>query len=159
MLGTAASLGMAERLRTFGLTDDLFRTCKLMWSLIETDARQVAETQIDGWNAAFPMEYCVQGEQREIAIGQMINDLRDRFDNPAGNEWVRRASRRVTIAFEAGVSLTTLIAIGGERDTQFRGHDDLKGGNGGEQEAGDPLRTGQPIRRPRRRDSDCRQHG
>ncbi|RYF51435.1 MAG: chemotaxis protein [Cytophagaceae bacterium] len=113
MLGTAASLGMAERLHTFGLTDDLFRTCKLMWSLIETDARQVAETQIDGWNAAFPMEYCVQGEQREIAIGQMINDLRDRFDNPAGNEWVRRASRRVTIAFEAGVSLTTLIAIGG----------------------------------------------
>jgi methyl-accepting chemotaxis protein len=43
----------------------------------------------------------------------MVADLRDRFTNPAGDAWVRRAAKRVAIAFKAGVSLTTMIAIGG----------------------------------------------
>jgi hypothetical protein len=102
LLGTAASLNLAGRLHDFGFTKDLFRTCELMWSIIEADASQVAETQIDGWNAAFPSEYRVHVTERDVAVHQMMEDLRDRFIEPAGDAWVRRASKRVAIAFEAG---------------------------------------------------------
>jgi methyl-accepting chemotaxis protein len=113
LLGTAVSLDLAGRLHDFGFTEELFQTCHLMWSIIEADASQVAETQIDGWNAAFPSEYRVQTIERDAAVHQMVADLRDRFYDPAGDAWVRRASKRVAIAFAAGVSLTTMIAIGG----------------------------------------------
>lgn len=110
---TTASLDLEARLRTFGLTAERQQTCLLMWSIFEPDAHKVAETQIDGWNEVFPPEYRVQSVHREKAVRQMIADLRDRFSQPGGDAWVRRARKRVAIAFEAGVTLTTLVAIGG----------------------------------------------
>ncbi len=112
-VGTAASLNIEGRLRDFGFTEDLVQTSRLMWSIIEAEASHVAETQIDGWNAAFPSTYHVQAAERGTAIHRMMLDIHDRFTDPAGDEWVRRASKRVALAFEAGVTLTTLTAIGG----------------------------------------------
>jgi methyl-accepting chemotaxis protein len=108
-----ASLDLEGRLRTFGFSAELIRTSHLMWTIFEGDATAVAQTQIDGWNEVFPFEYRVGRDGRDTAVRRMVEDLRDRFTNPAGDAWVRRAAKRVAIAFKAGISLTTMIAIGG----------------------------------------------
>lgn len=116
-----ASLDLAGRLQAFGFTTELFRISQLMWTIFEGEAANVAQTQIDGWNEVFPVHHRVGQMERDIAVKTMVADLRDRFTDPAGNAWVRRAAKRVAIAFEAGISLTTLTAIGGVTALHIQG--------------------------------------
>ncbi len=118
---STSSLGLAERLQAFGFTAELFRTSQLMWTIFEGEAANVAQTQIDGWNKVFPVHHRVGQVERDIAVKRMVADLRDRFTDPAGDAWVRRAAKRVAIAFEAGISLTTLTAIGGVTALHIQG--------------------------------------
>ena len=108
-----ASLDLAARLQAFGFTAEFLGTSRLMWTIFEGDAVEVAATQIDQWNKVSPVGARVGASERHLAVTRMVADLRDRFTDPAGGAWVRRAAKRVAIAFKAGISLTTLIAIGG----------------------------------------------
>lgn len=106
-------LSMCERMQVFGLTENNLGLMKLMWDIIEPEIRSIAKTQIDEWNAFCPPSLMVTAERHEHAIATVVDDLRDRFLDPAGAQWFNRAEKRVALAFGSGVSLTNLFAMGG----------------------------------------------
>jgi methyl-accepting chemotaxis protein len=106
-------LNMKERIRLFGLFESELTTARQMWAIIEPEAYLVAETHIGQWNLVFPAAFASKAGQHDTLLSQTVADLRDRFLDPTGSGWTERAKRRVTIAFEAGVTLTELFALGG----------------------------------------------
>ncbi len=106
-------LDMDERLRAFGVDDRVAEVARLIWTILEPEAARVAETNIDQWNRFFPAGHRVEPGDRPAAVERVVAGLRELILDPGGQAWVVRTERRVALAFDAGVSLTGLFALGG----------------------------------------------
>lgn len=108
-----SGIAMDDRLVIFGFTSDSRRIAGQIWSIMEPEAYRVADTHINQWNAAFPDGYRVEPHERSLVLDGVVSGLRELVLDAGGTDWVIRAERRVALAFDAGVSLTSLFALGG----------------------------------------------
>lgn len=97
----------------FGFTSEVDKTARLIWSIIEPKASSIAQTHVEQWNAFFPTDYHVPDAERAFIVEDVAAGLRAFFLEPGAHDWVERAERRVALAFDADVSLTSLFALGG----------------------------------------------
>ena len=108
-----SGLAMDDRLAIFGFTSDSQRIADQIWSIMEPEVLRVANTHVDQWNLAFPEGYRIEPLDRTLVLDGVVSGLREFILDAGGRDWVARAERRVALAFDAGVSLTSLFAMGG----------------------------------------------
>lgn len=105
-------LDIASRLEIFEFSADDFMRARAMWSILQPEIPEVADTQIRHWNGTVPAHLAVKPADWGKAAQIIIADLHDRLLDPVSGQWVRRAEKRVRLAFEAGVTLTAMFAMG-----------------------------------------------
>jgi methyl-accepting chemotaxis protein len=102
-----------DRLVIFGFTSESQRIAGQIWAIMQPEVLRVADTHVDQWNKAFPEGYRIDPHDRALVLDGVVSGIREFVLDPGGRDWVARAERRVALAFDAGVSLTSLFAMGG----------------------------------------------
>jgi methyl-accepting chemotaxis protein len=107
-----APIDMAARMAAFGFSAEDLQVAARIWAIIEPEIGLIAETHIAQWNAVFPRGMAVTADRRQAMAANVIDDLRERLVEPLSGRLVHRAAKRVALAFEAGVTLTQMLAMG-----------------------------------------------
>jgi methyl-accepting chemotaxis protein len=102
---------LAGRLRQFAFSDEDLGVARKMWSIIEPEAPAICAIQLEQWRRSLGDQTDFERRSGERALQSRLDDLRNRYMNLDGLDWVRSAERIVAIAFAAGVSLTKILSM------------------------------------------------
>jgi methyl-accepting chemotaxis protein len=107
------SIDLADRLRLFDIDHDDLAVAGQIWSILEPEARHVAETHWRQWHKMFDgRENFVQHADEEV-IRRGVEYLANRFTRVDGQAWVESAERTVAAAHVHDVTLTAILSMTG----------------------------------------------
>jgi methyl-accepting chemotaxis protein len=101
----SAKLDLDERLRLFEFTADDLAVARKMWEIMEPEAADISDIQLVKLRDLFG------AQSAEHTIAERTAELRSRYTNLDGREWVHSAERLVAAAFAANVSLTAILSM------------------------------------------------
>jgi len=108
---TAAAFDIGSQLRAFDMDATMLATCRTLWTILEPDARAIAEQYWTHWRRCFANERVWDPVETERMIDLGCTFLRDRFCDPAGRAWIEAIERSVAIAAKMNVPPMGLRAM------------------------------------------------
>jgi methyl-accepting chemotaxis protein len=101
-------IDLAVRLRLFGFSDEDSALGRHIWTILEPHAAIVAAVEIDAWHALLhgtpAGSHTVDAETMLLALHDLLCDVH-------GGGWSRYSATWIARAYEAGVTLTSLMAL------------------------------------------------
>ncbi len=101
----AAAINLGDRLSLFAFGPEDLAVVRKMWTIIEPEAADICEIQLEQWRRLFGADVGNGG------VAERLADLRRRYTELDRGGWIESAARTVACAFEAKVSLTTILAM------------------------------------------------
>jgi hypothetical protein len=106
----SARIDLRERLQLFGFTSADLATAKVIWAILEPEARSISETHWAHWREVRGEKVFLDHDhERLVQLG--VSYLTNRFLHPGEAGWVASAERTVAAAIASNIPLTVVLAM------------------------------------------------